>query len=105
MRLFEVGDIVRDRRLDELLAEWQKSNVGLYEVREATLFQDATGPIAVHLEDGEIAVQQRIRICRVGATGATARLVGEWATVFGPKGSAFELVQTVEERLAEELMR
>jgi len=102
IRIFEVGDIVRDRRLDGLLAEWQESQVGLYQVIEATVFVDATGPIKVQV-GSERTVQQRIKLRRVGAKGPSAR-AGEWATVFGPGAPAFELVRTVEERLAEELM-
>lgn len=100
IRRFEVGDIVRDRRLDGLLAEWQESQVGLYEVIGVSSWGRDRLPTRVRI-GGEWVMEQRVRIRRVGAKTRGA----EWVEAFRPSGPAFEVVQTVEERLAEELMK
>ena len=104
-REIQVGDIVRDRSVDGLVAEWNEARLRTFEVMGVRPAVDplSHGPYSIASENAGLRVQLRVSLRPLGhGFPATARVTARSA--YNGHGDVFEVVKTVEERMAEELM-
>jgi hypothetical protein len=95
MRPFQVGDIVRDCSLDEVTPEWQHDQV-LYRVTATAVNSEwAPAPLAIHMKDGQRAVQQYLTLERADGQPHFHTLCSQEA--FLSSGPRYEVVKSVEE--------
>lgn len=102
MRPFQTGDIVRDCSLDEVLPEYQRSQVLYRVITVAVASEWAPAPLAIHMKDGGRVIQQYLTLERADGKPHFRGLCAQEA--FTHRGPRYEVVKSVEEVLAEELM-
>lgn len=102
MRPFQTGDIVRDQSLDYLLRDDQRERTYYRIIAVAVNSEWAPAPLWIHMTDGQRVVQQYLTLERTDGQPHFRTLVAQEA--FTVRGPCYEVVKSIEEVLAEELM-
>lgn len=103
----ERGDIVRDRSTDAMVPEWVRSSAPHYEVLGVGVAFDPIGnggPYRIAQPDGSWAMQMRVVVRPLGESLQARAGLERTFFLYDGHGPTLEVVKTVEERMAEELM-